>query len=765
MRQILLILALSFVTSHVLADTLTVKLDGTGDYLDIHDAVGWSESGDVILIYPGIYYDNVDCYGRDSLTIASLYLLNPVDSIIHNTIINGNKNGTGIVAFRGEQNLRIIGLTITNASPTDYVYSEGKNGGGLYLSGVAVSVEHCIIKENTGDSGGGIAAYASQVFLSGTSICYNHAYSLGGGIRNGGSTIIFDTIDLCNLYLNYSRLGTDYFQSSESPVTPIVLDTGTVMEPDSYYFICQDPGDYTGCDLDISINHPEIQDVSADLYVNPLGNDANSGLSLDVPLKTISFALLKIKSDTLQQNTIHLSNGEYSPSNGNKFPIGLKNSVPVIGEDNENTIIDLDSMTTFCFGNLGQKEMILKNFTIENGNTDSLFSAYSIIYIYGYDYVLIDSIILRNCITKEYSTILSVHGCDSLFIKNSTFEETKSVECVEITGDQYFEHSCYAEMSSCRIIKNYPPDIPYYYNFNSGLTLYSGMEKNYLTVGIINCEITDNRVIRPDSGYVYATAPPGIAIYDHVIATIVNSTIGNNANPNPLTAGLYISSGSEAYLFNTIIYGNESNQIIISNGWDEDSCKVIFNNCLVASGNNGILISNDGNILVGFDSTNLSNNPGWINYGNFPYRLSNGSPCINAGTQNLPAGIVLPSVDLSGNPRISGGEIDIGAYEFNYVGVEEQIPVKTSEYLNLSPNPFHDQLNITLSNPLAGKKIELTLYDIRGNLVATIFDGQLAGTTLTWSPDSKQNQMTPGVYLLKLKADSSITVITKLIKI
>jgi hypothetical protein len=61
---------------------------------------------------------------------------------------------------------------------------------------------------------------------------------------------------------------------------------------------------------------------------------------------------------------------------------------------------------------------------------------------------------------------------------------------------------------------------------------------------------------------------------------------------------------------------------------------------------------------------NLTNAPLFMDEAEGDFRLPSNSPCINAGKNEF----VWSTIDLGGNARVSGGTVDIGAYEFQQSG-------------------------------------------------------------------------------------------------
>ncbi|MGD0210187.1 MAG: choice-of-anchor Q domain-containing protein, partial [Desulfomonilia bacterium] len=67
---------------------------------------------------------------------------------------------------------------------------------------------------------------------------------------------------------------------------------------------------------------------------------------------------------------------------------------------------------------------------------------------------------------------------------------------------------------------------------------------------------------------------------------------------------------------------------------------------------------------------NISGDPQFVNPTGGDFHLQTNSPCINAGSSNA-----VGSVDLDGNPRIVGGFVDMGAYEYQ---LPAPVPVSPS---------------------------------------------------------------------------------------
>ncbi len=199
----------------VLADVLTVNLDGSGDFTSIQAAIDSASDGDLVLVSPGIYTEPsdhvIDLVGKDIVVSAI--------GTAQETIIDGEGIRRGIFCGSGETASTVIeGFTIRNCFPTWYDWNENGAidfweyfGGGCWnRDGSNPTIRECIFMENRAEYGGAIYngdenGASSNPHLEGCQFLDNGlAQGLGGAIYNMRSS---PTILNCAFWENRSYFG------------------------------------------------------------------------------------------------------------------------------------------------------------------------------------------------------------------------------------------------------------------------------------------------------------------------------------------------------------------------------------------------------------------------------------------------------------------------------------------------------------------------------------------------------------------------------
>lgn len=782
----ILVLFLGFLLPvSVTATIITVKQDGTGDYTSVQQAYLAAASGDTVLVHPGRYFESltIDQISTD-ITIGSLYLTTQDRSYIHSTILDGNfQNSTVIMRNVENENILLCGFTIENGIGWQGV---SNCGGGIYLDHANPVIESCFIQNNTAAAGGGISTFFSDVYLSDVVVRYNHAYENAGGILCGyDSNTYFDSTNRCNVYLNYSARGSDYAKSSYADAQQLYIDTCTVLKPDGHFIYSYNIRNYPVDDLDIDINHGKINPVDADLYINPLeGSDTSDGLSPETALKTISYALHLIQPDTINPNTIYLSNGVYGPhTNGEKFPLNGRTHVSIIGEQMDSTIFDADSSYYFYRGYGYMNDFVIRNITCINGNGLMHNNAYSGFSLSACNNVILDSIHLLNCRGPRELGIYTSF-CDNLIIKSCFFENNNGRSIIGIGNSD--EPSKTFKINNCKILNSGPLMDPENEGC-VGLAVSGGTIDGIIDGRIVNVQITDNTK-RTDPSWGGGSATALSASWKANI-DLVNVTVGNNINHGYQGFAVQLTEGAEVDFYNCIMYGDSTNELGLG---DHSSpltmpvtASIAYTN--IEGGKEGIINFYNQHTLNWYDG-NLDEDPLWKTAEDSAYHLPWNSPCVNTGVPMYEAGmdlpyikeedqkyvlykhdgdtIHLPQYDLAGNPRISGGRIDMGAYE--YQDIIQQIPELKSwnSKAFAYPNPFKEEtrLHLQLDNP---GSVKIIISDIKGKSIKTLLDSYMSKGEyqLSWNGTNDYGNIIPdGVYLMSIIIDGILTESLKVIK-
>jgi hypothetical protein len=233
----------------------------------------------------------------------------------------------------------------------------------------------------------------------------------------------------------------------------------------------------------------------------------------------------------------------------------------------------------------------------------------------------------------------------------------------------------------------------------------------------------------------------------------------------------------DSIIIQTIVVDQPMRSVLVNVSFVTDEAVSFFNLPITWSSENDSLYPEDIYVNPSWDLLNLFDtisvethfisvmgsfdSPGINTYGHrenifgIHFQITNFQPQIigidtTYDPRNGPVVFVLGNGEVSFTPAVVGGSIIYGPF----AGTDNGNAIPGDFQLSQNyPNPFNAKTTISYSLPKAGSII-LTIYNLLGQKVATLFDGiQQAGENkVVW--DAKD--VTSGIYFYRLKADKII---------
>lgn len=555
--------------------------------------------------------------------------------------------------------------------------------------------------------------------------------------------------------MNYSGAGCDISIHNSSILNTIFADTLTVPNPGHYFVSSYDDYGYPLNDIEIDALASKITPYDGDLFVNPVhGSDDNSGTHPDSALKTIAFANAKIKVDSINRNTIHLAGGIYSDSaNSEKFPLNIRPFVHVKGAGRDETVLDGMFKSYLIKGNTTVSSYKFSNMSMQRGTMVDYDNTFNNTDLFGFIYwennnIVFDSILFKNGIGEPGNAGLVVNGTKNATISNCIFENVKGLEVLDVS----MFHGDTTYINNCSFNNNKPdvnnPD----WHYGKALRLHGGYDENDPFIGVIqNCLFNNNdqTAFLATMGKVY----------------LINNTFVNNSLESIGLSAINIW-GTMGYVYNCISYNNGDSPFMV---WELDNVASDFNvyHSCIEGGQTSINI--DQVSTLNYDASNIDTDPLFLGGSDYPFNLSTTSPCIDAGTLDIPEWIELYPYDLAGNPRVHSQSIDMGAYEWNpTVGVKEVALLNPKNYmLVVAPNPFTHKTAIKTAIK-ENADIRIVIYNNNGQPIRNLFDGFLATgkKEFQWDGTDDSGKDCPeGIFLLMLSNKNRVVECLQIVKV
>ena len=348
-----LIVILSILLSTLSGTTINIP----SDYSTIQEGIEAAIEGDTVLVADGEYYENVIL--NKEIVLASNAIYSEIESEWYET--NSNILNTIIYGFNPITEIggSCVAIAHDNIQPTivGFTFSDGR--------GTVVSEASC--GPDVKNTGGGIFIYKAYPTIN-----YNRFINNGSDpdednvVYEGGAIVHYDDDDIefdedrNNLAYNHSSRTVpnvidfryNYFSGNNSSAG---LDVFSDFEEtiDMSFCIFEN----IDCETDqvndyilgskrgtTTYNQSNIEgncSTNDTVFVSVGGSDDHNG-SFESPFKTITYALRYVNRNST--TVIKVMSGHYSPhTNGETFPIVIKNNTHLIGDSQYTTTLDADA--------------------------------------------------------------------------------------------------------------------------------------------------------------------------------------------------------------------------------------------------------------------------------------------------------------------------------------------------------------------------------------------------------------------------------------
>lgn len=199
----------------------------TSSYPTIQSAIDVANEGDIIIVQPGIYYENINMKGKNVI-LSSLYYFYKDESYITETIIDGQESWSVIVINNGENERCIInGFTLVNGIGAKVPYL-GRAGGAIYCWRSTPTLKNLNIRNNSSSAG-------SAIYFSQASATLENVVISNNGKGYGAVYIAHCNPSFNNVLITENRCSGLYINDCSGIIENLVIsynsESGVYAEP------------------------------------------------------------------------------------------------------------------------------------------------------------------------------------------------------------------------------------------------------------------------------------------------------------------------------------------------------------------------------------------------------------------------------------------------------------------------------------------------------------------------------------------------------